>query len=92
KEAGPMTFGHTVRRRGRSGNGGLVVVGIEKEGQITGTRRHADNVQNLLRAAFDYCEPAVKVETRYLDCHNERGEPDQILLMASPPGHPLSAL
>jgi len=62
-------------------DGGLVAIGIEKDRQITGIRRHADNVQSLLRAAFDYCEPAVKVETRYLDCYNERGEPDQVLLM-----------
>ncbi len=41
-------------------DGGLVVIGIEKDRQITGTRRHADNVQDLLRAAFDQCEPAVK--------------------------------
>ncbi len=62
-------------------DGGLVVIGIEKDRQITGIWRHVDNVQSLLRAAFDYCEPAVKVETRYLDCYNERGEPDQVLLM-----------
>jgi ATP-dependent DNA helicase RecG len=62
-------------------DGGLVAIGIEKDIQITGIRRHGDNVQSLLRAAFDYCEPAVKVETRYLDCYNERGEPDQVLLM-----------
>jgi len=62
-------------------DGGLVAVGIEKDRQITGIGRHAGNVNALLRAAFDYCEPAVKVETKYLDCTNDLGQPDQLLLL-----------
>lgn len=62
-------------------DGGLVVIGIEKDRTITGIKSYAENVNGILRAAFDYCEPVVQVESRVLDCVNASGEADQLLLL-----------
>lgn len=62
-------------------DGGLVVIGLENDKRITGIGRYTDNVNALVRAAFDYCEPAVRVETKDLACTNDLGEPDQLLLL-----------
>lgn len=62
-------------------DGGVIAVGVEDDGTITGIDKYTPNVNELLRAPFDFCKPSVRVETERLACTNKDGEPDHILLI-----------
>lgn len=62
-------------------DGGVIAVGVEDDGTITGIDKYTPNVNDLLRAPFDFCKPSVRVETERLACTNKDGEPDHILLI-----------
>ena len=62
-------------------DGGVIAVGVEDDGKITGIDSCAENINELLRASFDFCRPSVKIETERLSCMNAAGKPDHILLI-----------
>jgi ATP-dependent DNA helicase RecG len=62
-------------------DGGTVVIGVENDKTITGTRRYQNNVTELLRAPFDHCEPRVSVQVEELPCRNADGDEDKLLLL-----------
>ena len=62
-------------------DGGLIAVGIEDDGTITGIDDHTSNINELLRAPFDYCRPTVQVFTETVDCIDWRGNKNHILLI-----------
>ena len=62
-------------------DGGIIAVGVEDDGTITGIDGHAEHINELLRAPFDFCKPSVRVETERLSCVNRDGTPDHILLI-----------
>ena len=62
-------------------DGGVIAVGVEDDGTITGIDSYAENINELLRAPFDFCKPSVRVETERLSCTNRNGKPDHILLI-----------
>ena len=62
-------------------DGGVIAVGVEDDGTITGIDSYAENINELLRAPFDFCKPSVRVETERLSCANRNGKPDHILLI-----------
>ena len=62
-------------------DGGMIAVGVEDDGTITGIDGHAEHINELLRAPFDFCKPSVRVETERLSCVNRDGTPDHILLI-----------
>lgn len=62
-------------------DGGTIVVGVEDDGRITGIDSYAENINELLRAPFDFCKPSVKIETELLACVNVEGQPDHILVI-----------
>ena len=62
-------------------DGGMIAVGVEDDGRITGIDSYAENINELLRASFDFCKPSVKIETERLACVNAGGQPDHILLI-----------
>ena len=62
-------------------DGGVIAVGVEDDGTITGIDSYAENINELLRAPFDFCKPSVRVETERLSCVNKDGTPDHILLI-----------
>ena len=62
-------------------DGGVIAVGVEDDGTITGIDSYAENINELLRAPFDFCKPSVRVETERLSCVNRDGTPDHILLI-----------
>lgn len=39
-------------------DGGLLVIGIEDNGEITGIDDFIKNVNEILRAPFDFCQPS----------------------------------
>lgn len=62
-------------------DGGLIAVGIEDDGTITGIDDHTSNINELLRVPFDYCRPTVQVFTETVDCIDWRGNKNHILLI-----------
>ena len=41
-------------------------------------------LNELLRVPFDFCNPTIPVTCRYMECTNDEGNPDRILLMDIP--------
>ena len=62
-------------------DGGVIAVGVEDDGTITGINGYQEHINELLRVPFDYCKPSVQIETELLACTNRDGEPDYILLI-----------
>ncbi len=62
-------------------DGGRVAIGIEDDGTITGIDRYIGNVNDLLRVPMDYCVPRVNVHPEYIDCTNNNGDADHILIL-----------
>ena len=62
-------------------DGGVIAIGVEDDGTITGIGAYQDHINELLRAPFDYCKPSVQIETEQLPCANKDGKPDHILLI-----------
>lgn len=40
-------------------DGGTLAIGVEDDGEITGIDGYAENINELLRAPFDFCKPSV---------------------------------
>lgn len=72
-------------------DGGLIAVGIEDNGEITGIDAYTKNVNELLRAPFDYCKPSVKILTETMECTDSKGNPNHILLIRIPQSNELHA-
>lgn len=62
-------------------DGGYLAIGIEDDGIITGIDAHEKNVNELLRAPFDYCIPSVQVDPSTIDVIDCNGNPNHILRM-----------
>ena len=62
-------------------DGGVIAVGVEDDGSITGIDACLEHINELLRASFDYCKPSVQIETEQLACTNTDGQPDHVLLI-----------
>ena len=45
-----------------------LTIGVEDDGKITGIDGYAENINELLRAPFDFCKPSVQVETERIPC------------------------
>ncbi len=65
-------------------DGGIIVVGI-RSGKVEGTDRLPDKHNEQMQASIDFCEPPVRVRQRILDCENERGNPDHLLVIEVEP-------
>ena len=47
-------------------DGGLLAIGIEDNGKITGIDDYLPNINEILRAPFDFCVPTIRIETQTL--------------------------
>ncbi len=65
-------------------DGGIIVVGI-RSGKVEGTDRLPDKRNEQMQASIDFCDPPVRVRQRILDCENERGDPDHLLVIEVEP-------
>ncbi len=72
-------------------DGGLIAVGIEDNGEITGIDAHTKNINEILRAPFDFCKPSVQISTETIDCIDSHGKPNHILLIRIPQSNELHA-
>jgi ATP-dependent DNA helicase RecG len=71
-------------------DGGIVVVGIHS-GKVEGTDRRPDRRNEQMQANIDFCEPPVRVRQRVLDCKNELGDPDHLLVLEAEPSEAVHA-
>ena len=66
-------------------NGGMLAIGIsDKTRRIEGVNQYTEKLNELLRVPFDFCNPTIPVTCRYMECTNDEGNPDRILLMDIP--------
>lgn len=72
-------------------DGGDIAIGLEDKGAVTGIDGQEAHINELLRAPFDYCVPSVSVDTRIMDCMDEKGKPNHILIMHVYPSAQLHA-
>ena len=63
-------------------DGGTLAIGIsDKHRRIEGVDYHINQLNEILRAPIDYCNPTVPVTTEMVECVNSDGKPDHVLLM-----------
>ena len=63
-------------------DGGTIVIGIsDKHRKIEGIDEHLSQLNEILRAPIDFCNPTVPVTTEMVECTNYKGNPDHVLLM-----------
>jgi ATP-dependent DNA helicase RecG len=62
-------------------DGGTLVIGVEKSGIITGTDSQVENVNRLRQAAIDYTSPPVRHTIAEIDCVNDLGQSDHLLII-----------
>lgn len=72
-------------------DGGLLAIGIEDNGEITGIDEYAENLNEILRAPFDFCQPSIMIETEIIECIDSRGKENHILLIRIPQSGELHA-
>ena len=66
-------------------DGGMLAIGIsDKTRKIEGVNQHTAKLNELLRVPFDFCNPSIPVSCRYMDCTDDEGNPNRILLMDIP--------
>lgn len=72
-------------------DGGLLVIGIEDNGDITGIDDYTKHVNELLRASFDFCQPSIMIETETISCTDKKGKSNHLLLIRIPQSGELHA-
>ncbi len=65
-------------------DGGLLAIGIEDNGDITGIDNFTANVNEIMRASYDFCIPSIFIEKEVVDCIDNKGNPNHILLIRVP--------
>lgn len=65
-------------------DGGLLAVGIEDNGEITGIDDYTKNINEILRAGYDFCQPFIFIEKETIDCIDKNGNANHILLIKVP--------
>lgn len=72
-------------------DGGLLAIGIEDNGKITGIDDYLPNINEILRAPFDFCVPTIRIETQTIECVDDNGKKNHILLIYVPQSSELHA-
>lgn len=62
-------------------DGGLLVVGIEDDGKISGIDNFTKNINEILRAPLDFCQPSIMIETEIINCVDCNNKDNHLLLM-----------
>lgn len=72
-------------------DGGTLVIGVEDNGEITGIDAYTNNINDILRVPFDYCNPSVRVTTETVECKDKDGNLNHLLIMTIPQSSELHA-
>jgi ATP-dependent DNA helicase RecG len=70
--------------------GGFIVVGLHDE-SVEGIGMEATRENELVQANLDFCVPPVRAETRSVDCINEQGKADRLLVIEIHPSEVVHA-
>lgn len=70
---------------------GTLVIGVEDNGEITGIDAYTNNINDILRVPFDYCNPSVRVTTETVECKDKDGNLNHLLIMTIPQSSELHA-
>lgn len=70
-------------------DGGLLAVGIEDDGRITGIDAHAKNINEIPRVPFDFCRPSILIESEIVECIDCERMVNHILLVRIPQSNEL---
>lgn len=62
-------------------DGGVIALGVEDDGTLTGVDGNQKHLNELLRVPFDFCVPSVQVTLEYMDVVDVKGEKNHILLL-----------
>ena len=62
-------------------DGGDIVIGVEDDGRITGVNGNEDHLNELLRVPFDFCIPSINAEAHFVDCTDDGGDANRVLVM-----------
>ena len=62
-------------------DGGVVAIGVEDDGTLTGIDNHKEHLNELLRVPFDYCVPSVQVAPEFVEVTDADGLPNHIVLL-----------
>jgi ATP-dependent DNA helicase RecG len=66
-------------------DGGIVVVGLHGE-SVEGTDKAHHRRNDLMQANVDFCVPPVRAHYRLIECLNDAGQPDHLLMFDVSPG------
>lgn len=72
-------------------DGGILAIGIEDDGVITGIDTYTANINEILRVPFDFCVPSIHVEVETVVCTDHAGSQNHVLLMQIPQSSELHA-
>lgn len=73
-------------------DGGTIAIGIsDRKRKVEGVDRYEERLNELLRVPLDYCNPSVSINTELVECINDQGKPDHVLLMHINPSSVLHA-
>lgn len=72
-------------------DGGTLDIGVEDNGEITGIDAYTNNINDILRVPFDYCNPSVRVTTETVECKDKDGNLNHLLIMTIPQSSELHA-
>ncbi|HEX5526635.1 MAG TPA: ATP-binding protein [Solirubrobacterales bacterium] len=61
-------------------DGGLVVVGLH-DGRVEGTKASAPRLNAQMQANIDFCTPPVRAKTHLVECVDDEGDGDQLLVI-----------
>ena len=61
-------------------DGGKLIIGISN-GKIEGINEYKSKINEILQVSIDYTVPTVKVENKFINCKNYKGEEDKILVL-----------
>lgn len=62
-------------------DGGMILIGVNDFGRVEGIAGHEPRVNELLRVPFDFCKPTVKVDFERVDCTDQNGSKNQVLVL-----------
>lgn len=72
-------------------DGGVLVIGIEDNFEVTGIDDYKSNINDILKVPFDYCKPSIRVSTETIECLDKNGNPNHLLVMTIPQSSELHA-
>lgn len=62
-------------------DGGVIALGVEDDGSISGIDGQTEHVNELLRVPFDFCVPSISAKPEYLDVKDDNGNSNHIILL-----------